>query len=301
MSAPPNARPPDERSPCFAELVTSGPFASHVAERRAPAGLPFTMFRYRQPAGCFPDPPSGDVVIQMVTNGRCHAECDVGAGRYDGPLREGGLTLNVPGEPAIYRLNGPAEGLVLSAPQPDLHALLGDEDFSFDFGLLHARHSYDPLVEVLLKRLWAELADGAPNGRLFSQGAIVTLLATLRQLADARSAPGSAGGLAADRLRRVQDYVEAHLDGDIALADLAAAACLSPYHFARAFKAATGKTALAYVMERRVERAKTRLAAGAEPLAQIAYECGFANQAHFSTVFRKRTGATPGAYRRETA
>lgn len=100
------------------------------------------------------------------------------------------------------------------------------------------------------------------------------------------------------RLRRVLDYIEASLgDSGLSLERLAAIAELSPFHFSRAFKSATGTAPHRFVIERRIERAKLLLATRELPLAEIAYATGFASQAHFSTMFRRAMEMTPGAYR----
>jgi AraC family transcriptional regulator len=78
---------------------------------------------------------------------------------------------------------------------------------------------------------------------------------------------------------------------------VAKASGLSPSHFARRFKSATGAPPHQYLMAMRVERAKRRLLAR-EPIAEIALECGFTHQEHLTRVFRRLTGMTPASYRR---
>jgi len=104
-------------------------------------------------------------------------------------------------------------------------------------------------------------------------------------------------GLSRERLRRVRDYIEAHLDYRLTLTDLAGVACLSPYHFSRSFKQAIGVGPQRYVMQRRLERAKTLMRRTNEPLAEIAQRVGFADQSHLTSIFRRETGVTPGRYR----
>jgi AraC family transcriptional regulator len=99
-------------------------------------------------------------------------------------------------------------------------------------------------------------------------------------------------------LRRVQEYVEAHLEQDLTIEALAAVAGLSPYHFARAFKRSTGSGPHRNVLRRRIERAKRLLAAGKIPLSDVARACGFGSQSHFSTRFREVTGVTPRQFGR---
>jgi AraC family transcriptional regulator len=99
------------------------------------------------------------------------------------------------------------------------------------------------------------------------------------------------------RLGRVLDLIEARLGSEISLDELAAEACLSPFHFARRFREATGKTPHRYVTERRIEVAKERLARGYASLVDISLDTGFGSQANFNRVFRKVTGLTPGQFR----
>jgi AraC family transcriptional regulator len=104
-------------------------------------------------------------------------------------------------------------------------------------------------------------------------------------------------GLSPERLRRVRDYVEAHLDDDLSLTMLANIACLSPYHFSRSFKQATGVGPQRYVIQRRLECAKRLLRHTHQPLALIAQEAGFADQSHLTQMFRREMGVTPGRFR----
>ncbi len=106
------------------------------------------------------------------------------------------------------------------------------------------------------------------------------------------------GGLSPAALRRVEVYVETNLARPIHLADLAARAGLSPYHFARGFRVTVGKTPRAFIEHCRVERARALIGGGNQPLAQIAIDVGLGSQSRLTTVFRRATGVTPAAYRR---
>jgi transcriptional regulator GlxA family with amidase domain len=111
--------------------------------------------------------------------------------------------------------------------------------------------------------------------------------------------PSAKGRLDRRRLFRVLDHIDRHLECDLTLDSLASVACLSRFHFARAFKQAVGQSPLRYVIARRLERAKVLLIEGETPLVEIALALRFSGQANFSRAFRQSTGMAPGQYRRE--
>ena len=104
-------------------------------------------------------------------------------------------------------------------------------------------------------------------------------------------------GLAPHRLRRVLNCVEARLAERIPVADLAAEASMSLFHFARMFKLATGHSPHHYVTLQRMARARELLATTRMPIAEIARAVGYQTQAHFTGVFARHVGVTPKAYR----
>lgn len=103
----------------------------------------------------------------------------------------------------------------------------------------------------------------------------------------------------AARINRVLDHVDAHLGEPLRLHDLAAVACLSPYHFHRVFAAMTGETLNRLIQRLRVERAAVQLRSiPAKPITAIALDCGFSGSSAFSRSFREAFGVTPGEWRR---
>ena len=100
------------------------------------------------------------------------------------------------------------------------------------------------------------------------------------------------------RLAKVIELVEKRLDSEICLSDMARVAELSPFHFSRVFKLATGETPYQFVGSRRLDRARRMLTEGSMPLAELALCCGFASQSHFTAAFTKAMGMPPGRYRR---
>jgi AraC family transcriptional regulator len=108
------------------------------------------------------------------------------------------------------------------------------------------------------------------------------------------------GGLATWQLRRIQALVESRLETRVDVAQLAAAVRLSPSHFTRAFKRSVGSSPHAYILERRVARAKELMVTTSDPLSDIALASGMADQAHFCRVFRRFVGESPSVWRRRS-
>lgn len=115
----------------------------------------------------------------------------------------------------------------------------------------------------------------------------------------AKPPPATKGGLGMSRQRRVTDYIEAHLSGEIRLAALAQEAGLSPHHFGKAFKASLGKPPSQYLAERRITKAKELLLGTDRSITEVAYDLGFASHSHFTGVFRRITATTPSQYRQD--
>jgi AraC family transcriptional regulator len=105
-------------------------------------------------------------------------------------------------------------------------------------------------------------------------------------------------GLTDRQLKRAEEYMLEHMDGDLGVEDLAAAAGLSPVYFARQFKLRTGRSPYRYLRSLRVKRAKELLGNDYMSIAEIALNCGFCHQEHLTRVFRAECGTTPAAFRR---
>lgn len=177
-------------------------------------------------------------------------------------------------------------GCVIAGPDA-LAPILGDDDV---------------VLQSLLAALEEALCvDGVTHSPLVADLAIVAIAARLGRL-NQRQAAASSGAeracaLSPHHVRKVQAFVEANLADDIRLRCLAALCGLSAGHFARAFKAMMGISPYQYVVGARVGRAKTLLAGTLMPIAEVARCCGFANEQHLSSVFRRLTGTAPGRYR----
>lgn len=166
---------------------------------------------------------------------------------------------------------------------------------SRDADLAPSIHIRDPQIERIGWMMQAEDHDAYPGGRLFADSLASALAARLLALqtrkAGAADKPGRA--LPSWRLRHVIEYIEAHLDEALSLAELASVAGFSLSHFKPLFKQAVGVPVHRFVLERRVERARTLLLEGRKNMSEIALETGFSHPSHMARCMRRVLGLSP--------
>ena len=205
----------------------------------------------------------------------------------------------------MIRLCGQVEeSLHLYLPPSPLSATaLQELDVDPDKLDLHYEGGFrDFLIEEMARTVHGELIDPTPAGKMLVETLAAALgVHVMRRYSNLELAstplPSTRGALDARRLRRVLDYIDTHLGETVTIAMLADVACLSPYHFARAFKAATGTAPHRYLTDRRIEHAKFLITEGQHLLVEIAEICGFSSQAHLARWFKRIVGTTPGEYR----
>jgi AraC-like DNA-binding protein len=122
-------------------------------------------------------------------------------------------------------------------------------------------------------------------------------------ISKAGSAPSAPlkGGLSIRQEKLAKEFLVANLDKSVALAEVADRADLSPSYFARAFKRTVGKSPYRWLMDERLRVTQCLLETTTTPLSEIALNCGFADQSHFTRTFSNRFGVSPGAWRRHHA
>jgi AraC family transcriptional regulator len=154
----------------------------------------------------------------------------------------------------------------------------------------------DPQIEHIAWALEAEHAAGYPGGLIYTESLGSAL--AIRLLGGYPARLVSNRGLSKPQLRRVTAYIEEHLEQDLSLERLAQVAELSSSHFKTLFKRSLGLPVHEYVVQRRVERAKSLLLSGDRPASQVAVETGFAHQSHMARCMRRVLGTTPTSLRR---
>lgn len=159
-------------------------------------------------------------------------------------------------------------------------------------------------ADAVLGRLAVALANSpkvhGPCAPIYSESLTFAMLARLMEtLSRAEHLTLTRSGLASWRLRRAIDYIEANLNKQIRLRDIAEHTGLSRMHFAAQFRVSMGLSPREFVLQKRLERAKQMLRDQRLPLVKVAFEAGFTSQSYFSALFRKLTGTTPGRWREQ--
>jgi AraC family transcriptional regulator len=289
-----------DRLSTHCEHYATGAFAPYLREHRL-AGAVGDMIEVAQPPGDFSDPPVRDFVLIRAVCGGMRQRSDLGGGRFEGRGRAGDLFLVPPEKATDILVHDPHVIRCFAFRAAILRPYLEEARpgrAPFDFGRLHAGAFRNPFILGLLDSFWADAARGDPPSRLLAEGAMLAILGALLRESGATPRPVTAG-LAPWQVRRVERHVADRLSEELSLAELAALVGLSPWHFARAFKASTGEPPHRYLMERRIARAKELLAGTTQPITEIAHACGFASSQHLATVFRRVVGTTPSGWRRE--
>lgn len=220
-----------------------------------------------------------------------------------GEMGESDLLVTAPGE-SVKARGDKVETLALSvAPTFVLdcavRARLTREDARITFPAQAIEH--DPRLARLARDLADELHSAETGHELIIAALIEQILIQLlRRYASIRRSDElelSRAGLIDRRIRRAVELMHSHLAEELPLEELAAAAYLSPFHFARLFKKLTGLPPHAYLAALRIERARALLATTDDSITEIAARVGYANSSHFGKAFRQFTNLTPRAFR----
>lgn len=157
----------------------------------------------------------------------------------------------------------------------------------------------DPELIDAGKALYAALAQRRTGYEVIYEAlARVFLVTLLEKYAVTRDQAGDfPAGFSAERYGRVLEFIKENYSESISVEDIARSAGLSRTHFSRLFRHVVGQTPYRFLMSFRVERAQEMMQDKQRGLAEIAFECGFSDQAHLSRSFSKETGQSPSAWR----
>jgi AraC family transcriptional regulator len=227
--------------------------------------------------------------------------------RYEGvkrdrPVPAGSIVVVPAGSSVMGRWQGSWD-IVAIFLEPSVVARVATESFELD----PSQTLVPPLDGLNVPELRSAMLAAAAELRASDGGgplaaeALATLLSVqlIRHITGARRLPASAdGALPLRKLQKVIEYIMENLEGSPTLEQMAGLVQLSPYHFARQFKAATGLPPHQFLITRRVERAQQLLRGRRRlSLTEVAIDVGFSDQSQLSFHFKRIVGVTPGQFR----
>lgn len=156
----------------------------------------------------------------------------------------------------------------------------------------------DPLIHQIGLALKRALENAESTSRLYAETMTNALMMHMLQsyCAEKLTLPTYIGGLSKLKLQRVLDYIDAHIDCDLSLKELAVIVQISPHYFAQLFKQSTGISPHQYVIQQRIQRAKELLKNPKLTIADVAKIVGFVDQSHFHRHFKRLVGITPKTF-----
>jgi AraC family transcriptional regulator len=230
------------------------------------------------------------VFLQMSSDLRL--QCRIGEHRLAHAPRFGAIAICPAGVDCSAESDMDMDTLLL-AIEPSRFTLAAAEDDAPQIRLNERLSGYDAGLFAVATRLMAETEAGYPDGPLYWSEICDDLMS---YLIDGHASPPAClarGAVGASALRRIRDYIVAHLAEPIEVAALAELSGRSPFHFTRVFARSVGMTPHRYVVHLRLQAAVARIREGRSGLADIAAETGFSDQSHLSRWIRRVHGVAP--------
>jgi AraC family transcriptional regulator len=227
-----------------------------------------------------------------------------GRPRYSGAVRPGHVNVWPAGMPHAIRWLRHGSWCVIQVDPAMVAEIAGALEFGGSLDLRPCLGAMDPVAAHLATVIGLAASEEGQGGRLVRESLGSALVGHLLQTyagsgaPPACTAPSTQGArLGSSSLRRVVEYIEAHLEADLSLSELAGLVGMNVFRFVRAFKAATGHPPHRYLMQTRVDRAKVLLRASDLSVSDVALRTGFPNPSHFAVTFRRIVGRSPRAWR----
>lgn len=251
-----------------------------------------------------------DIHLVLVTKGAMYFESRAAHGAWEAaPVHEDDLFLT-PGGGEAYELRWHSQS---SEPVQALHVHLSADLFARSaehiadrdparLALKELSGFQDPLLAQMGWALRWQLEQPAPSGQLYAETAaqMLTVHLLTHYLTTNITVKSHLQRLTTRQMKRVIEYIQAHLAEPISLETLARQIGYSAYHFALLFRETTGVTPHQFVLSKRLERARYLLAQTDLPLSQVTLEVGFQSQSHFTHTFKSHLGVTPRQYRQRS-
>ncbi len=220
---------------------------------------------------------------------------------YNGLYRQGDMLITPANMPLFVRWEGDENCLRIQLTAEFLQDV-ARETLNQDCDRLELLPEFqicDQQIQAIAMMLFTEFQQEQSGSQLYLDSLANVLAVNLirRHTIKKPQLPIYEGGLTPRQLQHVLEYIDAHLDQDLKLENLAQLLDISQFHFGRLFKQSLGSSPYQYLIQQRVERAKQLLKQTDQSIVDIAFDCGFNSHSHLSKKFRQITGITPKAYR----
>jgi len=275
-----------------------------LAEKRTPEGVAFQL--RKDPMGVLDAPGFENTLVAVHIGAAAKLKCRRDGRRYNGTAVHGDIDIIPAYTPSLWEMQDQNDAsLLVSLPQKLLCSVAEQSGMNVERVEIRNRFQIrDAELEALCWAAKREMELRYPSGRLYLEGLalavasrVVARHSSVAEIAGGRSEKFD-GGLSGHRLKQVLAFIEEQLAEDLSLDQIAAVAGLSASHVKTLFRKAMGMPVHQYVIQRRVERAKTLLMQDRLTITEIALAVGFAHQSHMARHMRRFLGVAPRGMKR---
>jgi len=269
----------------------------HIQQRTADG---FAVQLRSDSSGVLEVPEFPNVLVSIHIGRAARMSCSRGGVSHTGSAVHGDIDIIPAGVPALWQMHDDNDrALLMSLPVPMLDMVAEENGFGARGGVsgIELRNRFmvrDHQLESIGWAMKSEMEMGSPSGQLYLDGLALSVAARLVAGHSSTAVEGPRrGGLDGRRLKRTLEFIEAHLSEELSLMRLAAVAEMSVSHFRAGFRESVGTAVHQYVIERRIERAKSLLMRDGQTIAEIALAAGFTHQSHLARHMQRSTGFSP--------
>src|SRR5215472_4437600 len=275
-----------------------------LAEKRTAEGVAFQL--RKDPMGVLDAPGFENTLVAVHIGAAAKLKCRRDGRRYNGTAVHGDIDIIPAYTPSLWEMQDQNDAsLLVSLPQKLLRSVAEQSGMNVERVEIRNRFQIrDAELEALCWAAKREMELRYPSGRLYLEGLalavasrVVARHSSVAEIAGGRSEKFD-GGLSGHRLKQVLAFIEEQLAEDLSLDQIAAVAGLSASHVKTLFRKAMGMPVHQYVIQRRVERAKTLLMQDRLTITEIALAVGFAHQSHMARHMRRFLGVAPRGMKR---
>lgn len=278
--------------------------SAHIRAHHTIAGaLPVSIAQVDYSRGDFVDAPGSNFVLCLIQHGSGEIQSRFESGKPQRQHFRSGMfvPMTLPNVRAEFVMAAPMRHLVVSLPAVTFDGWVENPGAASHAVAGLQRNGFrDSLLEQIVLAMWSE-GEGMRTAEALLGD---SLRAALTWAIFRRAKHGDAGArtcakLTALQVARVRDYLAEHMSEQILITDLANVVDMHERAFSAAFRTATGRTPYQYLIDLRIEAAKSHLSQCSMSILEIAQVTGFADQAHLTTVFSRHVGLSPARYRKD--